>query len=232
MKTAFITGSNRGIGKGFVEYLLDEGFKVYAGTRKLQNLTLKHENLVPVEIDIADDKSIKSAFETVQKTTDKLDLLINNAGMNKDSATDGKKEKVCNLKSLDRDSLNKMFNVNATSQILVVKYFLELLIADPSFIVNISSCRASLKDEYLNSTGNYGYCASKAALNMLVARSVVDLPDNVKTFAVHPGGVKTDMNPTGDHSPYKQAKLMIDITRNWQEKFNGMFLRYNGMFYP
>lgn len=232
MKTAFITGANRGIGFGFVRYLLDQGYKVFTGTRKLENMKLKHENLHPVRIDISDDDSISNAVENVSENTDIIDLLVNNAGMNKDSATNGQKDKVCVLSELDRESLNRMFDVNATSQILVTKAFVKLLKGKPSFVINISSGRASIKDEYPNSSANYGYCASKAALNRLVARSIVDLGDDVKTFAVHPGGVKTDMNPRGTHDAYEQAGRMIDITKNWHEEFNGMFLRFNGMFYP
>ena len=67
---------------------------------------------------------------------------------------------------------------------------------------------------------------------MLTFCSLFDLPKNVKTFAVHPGGVKTDMNPNGEHVPIEQAEKMIAITKNWKEEFNGKFLRFDGTFYP
>lgn len=158
--------------------------------------------------------------------------MVNNAGLNKDSATNGKKELVCNLKDLDRKSLLKIFDVNTISPIMIVKTFLPLLKSQPSFIVNISSGRSSYKDEYVNTSGNYGYRASKAALNLITFSSIFDLPKNVKTFAVHPGGVKTDMNPTGVHDPFQQAGKIIGITKNWKEEFNGKFLRFDGTFYP
>lgn len=232
MKKAFVTGANRGIGKGFSDYLLDQGYRVYAGVRDLDSIKSDNQNLVPIKSDISDDDSIRSAFEKIKETTSCLDILVNNAGMNKDSATNGHKELVCNLKDLDRDSINKMFDVNATSPLMVIKHFVSLLTGNPSYVINISSGRASTKDEYSNSTGNYGYCSSKAALNRLVSRVIVDLPENIKTFAVHPGGVKTDMNPNGEHNPYDQAEKMVNITKEWKEEYNGAFLRYNGMFYP
>ena len=232
MKHAFVTGGNRGLGKGFTEYLTSAGFYVFAGVRKLTN-ELKHAKFLEwVEIDVSDDRSIKKAVEAVSQKTEALDLLINNAGVNKDSATDNHKEHVCTLNELDREKLLVMFNVNSISPLMVTKYFLKLLTSNPSFVINISSGRASYNDEYENSNGNYGYRASKTALNMLTHCSTWDLPENVKTFAVHPGGVKTDMNPAGEDDPVEQAGKVIQITENWKDEFNGKFLRYNGVLYP
>ena len=159
-------------------------------------------------------------------------MIVNNAGVNKDTATNNHKEYVCNLGSLKREDLLKMFDVNSISPLMILQKFPPLLTSDPSFVINISSCRASFHDEFDNSTGNYGYRASKIALNMLTFCSVKDLPSNVKTFAVHPGSVKTNMNQQGDQTPYEQAEKIISITKNWKEEFNGRFLRYNGVEYP
>lgn len=235
MKTAFITGGGKGLGKGFAKYFLDKGFQVFVGVRNPDNIgeDLKNKkNLIVVKMNVSDDESIKSVFKEVSKKVDHVDYLINNAGLNKDSATNGKKELVCNLNALDRESLLKMFNVNSISPMMVIKFFLPLLHSTPSFVINITSARSSYKDEYPNTNGNYGYRASKAALNMMTFSSLFDLPKNVKTFVVHPGGVKTDMNPTGEHDPIEQAKKIIDISKNWREEFNGRFLRFDGTFYP
>lgn len=235
MQTAFITGANRGLGKGFVEYFLDNDTTVFAGVRDPESVDpklKKNEKLKIVKIDVSNDSSIAAAVKTVEKKTDHIDYLVNNAGVNKDSATDGHKEKVSRLQDLDRESLGVMFDVNSISPMIVLQKFLSLLTGRPSFVVNVSSCRASYHDEYENSSGNYGYRASKTALNMMTFCSLHDLPDNVKTFAVHPGGVKTDMNPDGEDLPYGQAEKIIDITKDWKEKFNGKYLRYSGEFYP
>jgi len=235
METIFITGANRGLGKGFVEYSLKKGYKVFAGVRKPENFPKElkeNKNLKVVEIDVSNDESIRKAAQTVSEQTEHLDFLVNNAGVNKDSATNNHKEEVCNLKSLDRQSLQKMFDVNSISPLLITKYFLKLLNSNPGFIINISSCRASSHDEIPNSSANYGYRASKAALNMMVLSSILDLPKNVKTFTVHPGSVKTDMNPEGTDKPQDQAKAILKITENWNDDFNGKFLRYSGELYP
>ena len=231
MKTALVTGANRGLGKGFVEYLVSHGYMVFAGVRKLDSIVAT-DKVIPVELDISSDESIKDAFKYISSKTKSLDLVVNNAGVNKVSATNNNKELVSKLDKLDRKSLNIMFDVNAVSPLILTKEFLPLLTSTPSFVINISSCRASFNDEYPNSSGNYGYRASKSALSMLTFCSVMDLPKNVKTFSVHPGDVKTDMNEDGTDLPFDQAKKIIDITNNWKDEMNGRFLRYDGTYYP
>jgi len=231
MKTALVTGANRGLGKGFVEYLVSIGYEVFAGVRKLDSITAT-DKVIPVELDISNDENIKNAFKYISSKTKPLDLIVNNAGVNKVSATNNNKELVSKLDKLDRNALNHMFDVNAVSPLILTKEFLPLLTSNPSFVINISSCRASFNDEYPNSSGNYGYRASKSALSMLTFCSIMDLPDNVKTFSVHPGDVKTDMNEDGKDLPFDQAKIIVDITNNWKDEMNGRFLRYDGTYYP
>jgi NAD(P)-dependent dehydrogenase (short-subunit alcohol dehydrogenase family) len=231
MKTALVTGANRGLGKGFVEYLVSIGYVVFAGVRKPDSV-IATDKVIQVELDISSDESIKETFKYISSKTKSLDIIVNNAGVNKESATNNNKELVSKLGKLDRKSLNHMFDVNAVSPLILTKEFLPILLSNPSFVINISSCRASFNDEYPNSSGNYGYRASKSALSMLTFCSVMDLPKNVKTFSVHPGDVKTDMNEDGTDLPFDQAKKILDITKTWKDEMNGRFLRYDGTYYP
>lgn len=231
VKSALITGAGRGLGKGFVEYFLENGYQVFAGVRNTPATELKeNDNLKIIPLDVENNDSIENAYKIVSGITDKLDYLINNAGLNKDTATNNNKDLVTKLTKLDRKILLEMFNVNTISPIMMVKKFIALLKSDPSFIINISSNRASFADS-TNTSGNYGYRASKAALNMMTLASLYDLPQNVKTFAVHPGNVKTDMNPEGSQSPRVQAEKIVGITLNWNDKNNGKFLKPDGSQY-
>lgn len=235
VKTALVTGANRGLGLGFVGQFLDRGFQVFAGViepEKFYPELKSHSNLVIVKLDVSDDGSIKSAFEEVSKHTDHLDYLINNAGLNKDTATNNQKELVSTLKNLDRGLLMKMFDVNAIGPLMVLKQFSALIKNNPAFVVNISSFRASHHDENPNALGDYGYRASKAALTMITLCSLHDLPGNVKTFSVNPGGMKTEMNPKGELDPTTQAGKIIEITENWEDGLNGKLLNYDGEPYP
>jgi NAD(P)-dependent dehydrogenase (short-subunit alcohol dehydrogenase family) len=235
MKSVFITGANRGLGRGFVEYFLSQNYLVFAGTRNPSTFDpklYKNPNLTIIKIDVTSDDSILAAYFEISKKTDKLIYLINNAGLNKDSATDNHKELVCSLNNLNREALLKIFDVNTIAPLMMAKIFMPLLKGDSSFVINISSARGSYNDENANTSANYGYRASKTALNMMTFCSLFDLPPNVKTFSVHPGGVKTDMNPTGTDLPTVQAEKIIGITKNWKEEFNGRFMRYDGTLYP
>jgi len=232
MKTAFVTGADQGIGEGFVKQLLKDGWMVFATSRKSVKDLPTHENLEWVSLELFEDDSIKNAFQFVSDKTDTIDLLINNAGINKDTATNNQKELVSTLQYLDRDSLLKMYNINAVAPFLVIKEFLPLLTGDPSFIMNVSSCRASFHDEFENELGNYGYRASKIALNMFTFCSLKDLPAHIKIFSVHPGNVKTGMNPDGTDDPSTQAHKMLQIVENWNDEWNGRFMRYSGEPYP
>lgn len=235
MKSAFVTGANRGLGLGFVEFLLSEGFQVFGGVLNPANFASPikdNPNLHIIKLDVTNDEQINEAVSEVSKFTDSLDLLINNAGVNKDTVTNNHKELVCELDKLDRNLLLEMLDVNTVSPIMMTKHFLPLLKSDPSFVVNISSCRASYHDEFESASANYGYRASKTALNMMTFCSTKDLPENVMTFAVHPGDVKTDMNPNGHSLPYEQAGKIIAITKDFDKNHNGKYLRYDGSLYP
>ncbi len=71
---ALITGANRGLGRHLAEELLARGVKVYAGVRKPDLIDLP--GVIPLKIDITDEKSISTAAEIAKDVT----LLINNAG--------------------------------------------------------------------------------------------------------------------------------------------------------
>lgn len=232
MKSAFITGANRGLGYGFAEYLSSNGFLVFAGTRKITDALPQHDNLIWIECDVTNDASIDKAFETIKTKTDSLTFLINNADVNKDTIPEGDKDLVSTLGYLDRKALMNMFDINSISPIIVTQKFLPLLKADPCYIINISSARASFHDGHAGSTANYGYAASKVALNILTFCSEAELPKNVRTFAINPGGVKTDMNPHGPNEPIKKAEKIIGLTDNWKEEYNGKFVHHDGTLYP
>ncbi len=230
MKSVFITGANRGLGLGFAEYFLNNNYLVFAGTREVTDDLLKKDNLIWIKCDVTDDSSIKNVVEEIKSRSENISFLINNAGTNKDTIPEGDKDLVSKLGSLDRKALINMFNINSVSPIIFVQSFLPILTND-CFIINISSARASFSDGHAGSTANYGYASSKVALNMMTFCSEMELPNNVKTFAVNPGGVNTDMNPDGLRKPIEVAEQIINITKNWKQEFNGKFLNYDGAFY-
>src|SRR6516165_3604148 len=78
--TALVTGANRGIGRALVGALLNAGAaKVYAAARRIDTLEdfLDNKRVLPVSVDVTDDKAIAALAERTRDVT----LLVNNAGV-------------------------------------------------------------------------------------------------------------------------------------------------------
>ncbi len=85
MKKIFITGGNRGIGKGLVD-VFSENNKVFFSARdkdKARSVieSIENENIGYVTMDVADEQSVLKGIESLKEKTDSIDILINNAGI-------------------------------------------------------------------------------------------------------------------------------------------------------
>lgn len=76
---AIVTGSSSGLGLEITQSLLYSGYTVFGGSRS--GTDLEHENFYDVELDISSEDSVDEFYETVREFTDKVHLVINNAGM-------------------------------------------------------------------------------------------------------------------------------------------------------
>lgn len=200
MKTALITGANKGIGFETAKQLLQKGFYVYIGSRNLENglqaiEKLKSENLTNVEavqIDVTDDNSVKNARIEIGKKTNVLDVLINNAGIN-----GGEPYTALEAKS---EQFLLAFNTNVFGVARVTQAFIDLLKKSPEpRIVNVSTSVGSLTLQSDPNWFGYNfakyavYGASKAALNMFTVHLAYELRDRpFKVNVVCPGYTKTD----------------------------------------
>ncbi|MEO0460422.1 MAG: SDR family oxidoreductase [Myxococcota bacterium] len=195
-----VTGAGRGMGLEFARQCLDRGDRVYAGVRRpddasqLRALDTQYpERLLIFSLDVEDSGSITRAVEAVREKTDRLDLLINNAGINSASAGIEPTQRNVRFGELEASGMLRMLHVNAVAPILVTQAFVELLEqGDRPRVINVSSWLGSI--ERKSAGGNYGYCASKAALNMLGRTLAFDLKARgIITLLFNPGWVQTDM---------------------------------------
>ncbi|QCR21506.1 SDR family oxidoreductase [Pontibacter sp. SGAir0037] len=201
MKSALITGANKGIGFETAKQLLQKGFYVYLGSRDLENgrkavEKLKSEGLTNAEsipLDVTDDNSVKAAREKIGLKTDVLDVLINNAGIN------GGEPPYTALEA-KTEQFMAAFNTNVFGVARVTQAFIYLLrkSAEPR-IVNVSTSVGSLSLQSDPSWPAYNYAkyavygASKAAMNMYTVQLAYELRDTAfKINAVCPGYTKTD----------------------------------------
>jgi NAD(P)-dependent dehydrogenase (short-subunit alcohol dehydrogenase family) len=175
--TVLITGASRGIGRAFVDALLERGAaRVYATARDTRGLRgLADDRVTPLTLDITSDRQIRAAVEHVES----LDLLINNAGVLLSDS----------LLSSDLGTINHQLDVNLFGTLAVTRAFLPLLEGSAGAVVNVLSLNA-LASMPLTP----GYSISKAAaLSMTQSLRGQLRSRGVAVHAVVPGPVDTDM---------------------------------------
>lgn len=201
MKTVLITGANKGIGFETARKLLQKGFFVFIGSRRLENgieavEKLKAEGLTQaeaVQLDITDFASIQKAREEIGKKVSVLDVLINNAGIN------GGSDPYTVLEATSDQYLDAL-KTNFIGTADVTKTFIDLLKkSQEPRIVNVSTSVGSLSlqsdpEWAAYHYARYGvYAVSKAALNMYTVQLAYELRDtDFRVNAVCPGLTRTD----------------------------------------
>ncbi|MGL4882524.1 MAG: SDR family NAD(P)-dependent oxidoreductase, partial [Waterburya sp.] len=158
-KTALVTGGNRGIGFAIAQGLISKGYQVIITARSLEKAKQAAEKLgeavTPLELDISNDQSIEQAVKTVSQNIDRLDVLINNAGIYPDEGV--------NILNIERELLDLTFNTNTFGAIRTVQSFLPLLEkSQDARVINVSSGYGQIDGL---SADVPSYCLSKLALN-------------------------------------------------------------------
>tara|TARA_Y100001933_G_scaffold78672_1_gene79957 strand:+ start:165 stop:851 length:687 start_codon:yes stop_codon:yes gene_type:complete len=222
MKNIFITGGNRGIGKGLVE-IFCENYKVFFSAREESKAksvieSIKNENISYVIMDVADEQSVLKGIRSLKEKTDSIDILINNAGI----LIPGLKHKIDAIKT-DDESILKTFNINTVGVLRVCKAVLPIMPVS-SRIINISSGMGQMEGM---ATGSIAYRLSKSALNALTIVLSQELSDkDIKVNAICPGWVQTDM---GGYDANLTVKESVESIKKFalSDNFpNGKFLRH------
>ena len=217
MKTALVTGANRGIGLELTLQLLDSGFDVHAtyrsskgGLEEIQNSALKIH-----QMDVRNIEEISAVIKSISS----LDLLINNAGIG-----DGHWQ---SISEIDMEHALEVLNVNAVSPVLVTQQVLPIL-SNRSTIVMISSLMGSISD--CRSGRSYAYRASKSALNMFSMAMKNELDGmGSSLLIIHPGWVETDMG--GPNAPLTTNESVRGIMQRITEQnmsMSGRYVQFDG----
>ncbi|WP_312078999.1 SDR family oxidoreductase [Chryseobacterium sp.] len=232
MKSALITGANKGIGFETAKQLLQKGFYVFIGSRDLQNglqavEKLKAEGLTNVEaiqVDVTDDNSVKNARTEIGKKTDSLDVLINNAGINGGAPY--------TALEASSDQFFSAFNTNVFGVARVTQAFIDLLrkSSEPR-IVNVSTSVGSLTLQSDPNWFGYNfakfavYGSSKAALNMFTVHLAYELRDTTfKVNAVCPGYTKTDFTGYNGGEVEEAGKRIVKYALLDKDGVTGKFI--------
>ena len=217
MKNVLITGTSKGLGKELLKVFLENGWQVFAVARNIKDFSDIYEkypkSCLPIEGDITDDNITSRIEKSIKSESGYLDVLINNAG---------NAVKLFGIDNVTPKDLEDHFNVHVSGTFRVIKACLPFLKkAKEPLIINISSRKGSIKNI---SSGLYRillpYQIAKCAQNMLTACLNQELIEtNIKTYAIHPGNLKTDVAPPdADTEPAEAAVKFFKwiVTENKQ----------------
>lgn len=205
-QVAIITGGAKGIGKGICELFAQQGATVVIwdiiddGKTTARSINAEGGHCFFQKIDITDREAVKKAAEVVYKEYDRIDILINNAGIIKDRSL---------LKMTDEE-WDDVFNVNLTGTFNTTKVVLpHMREAGYGRIISASSING-----VLGAFGQTNYAAAKAGIigfTKALAKEVGRY--GVTANVVAPGFIKTDMTDTMPEAVIKSALAITPVGR-------------------
>ena len=223
MKTALVTGANKGIGREVALQLAKKGFHMFIGARNrhagrkaAEEVAKQGGQATFLEININDNESVTEAAREFSKVVDQLDVLVNNAGI----MVDGDDA----ILEVSDDIFRKTIETNVLGALRVTRAFAPLLAKSKApRVINVSSGGGQL-------TGGAdgwspAYCISKTALNGVTSQLAAALPK----FAVNsvcPGWVRTDMGGrNATRSIEEGADTIVWLAIDAPQELTGKFLR-------
>lgn len=197
MKNVLITGVSRGMGRAFAEKFLSEGWRVM-GTSTSGRYPMVHEHLRVYKLDISDPEGVQKFVDEIKKTGEKIDVLINNAGIYLNETF-----------PMKRKELQKTLDVNLIGLIDLTEK-LTPFINDGGCIINMSSGAGSITEF---EDGYPAYSISKVGVNMYTRNLAVALKNRkIIISAFDPGWVRTDMGGSdATRDPSEPAEEMYTL---------------------
>jgi len=208
-KIALITGASAGIGHAAAELLLKNGYKVYAGARRVEKMRgLEGQGARILELDVTGEASLKSAVETIIRAEGRLDILINNAGYGAHGA----------VEDVPIEEARRQFEVNVFGLARLTQLVLpHMRAAGGGTIINISSIAGKITMP----TGGW-YHASKHAVEAYSDALRLEVAQfGIKVILIEPGPIKTEWDNTAlvNLQKYSGAGVYGPLVRRVTDRF-------------
>jgi 3-oxoacyl-[acyl-carrier protein] reductase len=195
-KTVFITGGSRGIGKCAVEAFSKNGYNV---AFTYLNSGIEAENLATgcgafaIKCDVSKSEDVKNAIDLTIKKYGKIDVLINNAGI----------DEFCLFTDITDEKWHKMIDTNLSSAFYASREVLrDMIKRQDGVIINISSMWGEV-----GASCEVHYSVSKAGLIGLTKALAKEVgPSGIRVNCITPGVIDTDMNKNLSKEDLEQLK--------------------------
>jgi len=207
-KVAIVTGGTRGIGKGIVKKLAEQGatvvFSYMSSAASAEAIAAELNATGAITEDVQSDAAkYDQAEKLVNYTTEKygrVDILVNNAGITRDGL----------LMRMSEENWDEVMNTNLKSVFNMTKAVQKTMLKQRSgSIINLSSV--------VGNSGNGGqanYAASKAGINGFTKSVAIELGSrNIRCNAIAPGYIETEMTEKLDENVRKQWVEAIPLKR-------------------
>ena len=200
-KVALITGGAQGLGAEIARRFLEEGASVFIGDIKepAGESARSLNSAVFLKLDVTSEESWKAALAAVLARKSRLDVLVNNAGINIRK----------NIEEMPAEALDSMLAVNLKGPFLGIKHALPIMrAAGGGTILNMSSICGLIGHKYTNEA----YGATKGAITLLT-RSVATryAKDNIRCNSIHPSTVDTPFVQVVLNDPERRAERFGEI---------------------
>jgi NAD(P)-dependent dehydrogenase (short-subunit alcohol dehydrogenase family) len=201
-KVAIITGSGRGIGEGIVLRFAEEGAKIIVNDvneadakNVVDQVGAKGGKAIAVIGSVSDRATVQKMVDTAVKEFGTLDIIINNAGITRDSI----------LHKMTDDQWNAVMDVNLTGVFYGIQCAARVM-REKGYgkIINISSTSA------LGNAGQLNYSATKAGVIGMTKTAAKELgAKGINVNAIAPGMIWTDMMKNMPPESIKQMDAML-----------------------
>ena len=210
-KIAIVTGGSRGIGRAIVELLAGQGADVtffYRGNEAaalqvVEAVSAAGGKATGVKVDVSDSAACVAAVEAVADRFDRIDLLVNNAGIVRDNL----------MAAMEDEEISAVLQTNVGWLFNVTRPVIPFMMSQRAgCIVNLSSVAGNKAGR-----GQANYAASKGAVDAVTRALAVELaPRNIRVNAVAPGVIDTEMSEQVRELAGDQVKSRILLKRYGQ----------------